>query len=80
MDHPLFACNDNIKAAVSYVDGDQNSVRDVSGHGTHVTSLLLDYAPEADIYVMKIADNDPVPSTNIAVVCPTRQSPCSILE
>ncbi|UNI24639.1 hypothetical protein JDV02_010372 [Purpureocillium takamizusanense] len=67
LDHPVYSCNNRIKAAVSYVDGDRNNACDLSGHGTHVTSLLLDYAPEADIYVIKIANNDPVPSSNIAV-------------
>ncbi|KAM0290547.1 hypothetical protein ACHAO9_004905 [Fusarium lateritium] len=41
-------------------------VRDISGHGTHVTSLLCEYAPDADIYVVKIADGQPVSSSIIA--------------
>lgn len=32
---------------------------DASGHGTHVTGIILDFAPEAQVYVAKIAEHDP---------------------
>ncbi|KAF4968625.1 hypothetical protein FSARC_4000 [Fusarium sarcochroum] len=60
------AYEDRIKASVSYVGNNRKSVRDTSGHGTHVTSLLCEYAPDADIYIVKIAEYDPVSSSIIA--------------
>ncbi|KAM0201902.1 hypothetical protein ACHAPA_005436 [Fusarium lateritium] len=66
-DHADFhACDERIKALVSYVGTNTRDVRDTSGHGTHVTSLLCEYAPDADIYVVKIADSQPVSSSIIA--------------
>ncbi|KAM0555886.1 hypothetical protein ACHAPJ_006288 [Fusarium lateritium] len=66
-DHLDFdACEDRIKASISYVGNKRKDVRDTSGHGTHVTSLLCGYAPDADIYIVKIAEYDPVSSSVIA--------------
>ncbi|KAK4102094.1 subtilisin-like protein [Parathielavia hyrcaniae] len=39
---------------------------DTCGHGTHVTGLLLDMAPDCDVYVAQVADNDLVPPHQIA--------------
>ncbi|CEI60255.1 unnamed protein product [Fusarium venenatum] len=60
------AYEDRIKASVSYVGNDRKNVRDTSGHGTHVTTLLCEYAPDADIYIMKIAEYDPVSPSMVA--------------
>ena len=37
---------------------------DVTGHGTHLTSLILNVAPWADVYIARIVDND-VPEEDI---------------
>ncbi|KFY52592.1 hypothetical protein V496_08343 [Pseudogymnoascus sp. VKM F-4515 (FW-2607)] len=44
----------------SFVTGDKNPTEpsDLVGHGTHVAGLLLQVAPNADIYVAKISDKD----------------------
>ncbi|KAJ0108959.1 Intracellular serine protease [Diaporthe amygdali] len=59
--HPdIQACNENIKAKYNCLNERLDSnVHDLDGHGTFVTSLLLDYAPNADIYIVKIADRKP---------------------
>lgn len=43
-----------IQARKSFVD-DEEDVQDLCGHGTHVAGLALQAAPEALIYVAKIA-------------------------
>ncbi|CAH0058630.1 unnamed protein product [Clonostachys solani] len=54
---------DPIKECKSFV---QDQVKDKTGHGTHVACLLLEFAPDADIYIGKIsttmefADHEPV--------------------
>ncbi|KAL1857089.1 hypothetical protein Daus18300_010432 [Diaporthe australafricana] len=40
----------------------QGPFDDESGHGTHIAGLLLDMAPDSDLYIAKIAENNP--STN----------------
>ena len=35
-------------------DGNRNSWRDDVGHGTHSTSLLLNFVPDAEIYVARV--------------------------
>jgi hypothetical protein len=37
---------------------DRHQVHDASGHGTHVAALLLKTAPEADVYIGRIADQN----------------------
>jgi subtilisin family serine protease len=44
-----------IKAAKSFVNTN-SSTEDTFGHGTHVAKLLLDVAPEAELYVAKVAE------------------------
>lgn len=38
----------------SWVGSDHEDIRDDDGHGTFVTTLLLKYAPWADIYICKV--------------------------
>lgn len=71
--HPdIKAREERIKDIRSWVNG-LNGERDPkagdsSGHGTHVTSLLLDVAPDSDIYVARIAEHDPESPDQIAKV------------
>lgn len=46
----------------------KNKVPDRNGHGTHTSGLLLDYAPDAELYIAKIADNKPSDPRLIAKV------------
>jgi len=71
LNHPdIRACTDIIKAKLNWLrDGANTTVPDLDGHGTFVTSLLLDYAPDADIYIAKIANREPANPRIIAKVC-----------
>ncbi|OIW32350.1 pfs domain-containing protein [Coniochaeta ligniaria NRRL 30616] len=68
LNHPdMQACADNIKAKHNWLRKDSKAtVHDPDGHGTFVTGLLFDYAPDADIYVAKIADRKPASPRVIA--------------
>lgn len=69
---------DNIKAKHNWLrEGGGTTVHDLDGHGTFVTALLLDYAPDAEIYVAKIADRKPASPRVIAKVL-SPSSPPSI--
>ena len=46
--------------------GSPENVTDNYGHGTHVTRLLLQMAPAAEIYVAKITDNKNVNPENMS--------------
>jgi len=71
--HPdIKAREERIKDVRSWVDGldgkqDRNA-GDSCGHGTHVTSLLLDFAPDSDVYVARIAKDQPESPGQIAKV------------
>jgi subtilisin family serine protease len=57
-----------IKALESFVKDDK-STEDSVGHGTHVAALLLNVAPDAQVYVAKVAQDENIPSDhNIAEV------------
>jgi hypothetical protein len=57
-DEALLAFKKRIKGRKSWVDdaddGDDN-ITDEFGHGTHTTALLCSIAPEADIYIARVA-------------------------
>lgn len=66
------ACEKRIKDIRSWVNGlngkqDRNA-GDASGHGTHITCLLLDVAPDTDVYVARIAEHHPESPDQIAKV------------
>ncbi|KAJ6443903.1 peptidyl-prolyl cis-trans isomerase ppi1 [Purpureocillium lavendulum] len=66
-DHLDFqTCDGRLKGMASYVDQEGGRCSNAIGHGTHTASLVLNYAPSADIYIVKIAENGPVPSSTIA--------------
>jgi len=47
----------------SFVTGD-SSIEDSAGHGTHVTSLILDVAPNSEVHVARIAQEMEIPYTH----------------
>jgi hypothetical protein len=47
---------DPIKKCKSFVKEDK-TIRDTCGHGTHLALLLLQYAPDADLYIAKVSSN-----------------------
>lgn len=56
-DHVFFeALEDNIKGKKNCYNETQKNVPDTHGHGTFTASLILEYAPDASLYVIKIAD------------------------
>jgi subtilisin family serine protease len=57
-----------IQVARSFVNND-DSPEDSFGHGTHVTKLILDVAPDAELYIAKVAKEGNIPPDhNIAKV------------
>ena len=70
MTHPTIKANqDRIKDVRSWLPLSRTNVGgDLSGHGTHVTALLLDVAPDCDVYIAQIADLHPISPDQIAKV------------
>lgn len=70
-EHPeIWACRDNIKDSHNWLpEGPENVAQDLTGHGTFVTGLLLDCAPDADIYIAKVANKKLATPRIIAEVC-----------
>ncbi|KAF4962443.1 hypothetical protein FSARC_9472 [Fusarium sarcochroum] len=68
-DHTLLEPREeNLKGKKNFYNTSQKNVPDTNGHGTFAASLILDYAPDAALYVMKIADKDNArPNANIVV-------------
>lgn len=68
--HPdMEARIDNIKDKFNWVNQRfKNLVHDRNGHGTFTAGLILDYMPDAELYIAKIADNKPSNPTVIAEV------------
>lgn len=56
-DHYAFeAREESIKGRRNFYNESQKNVPDNNGHGTFTASLILDYAPDAALYIAKIAD------------------------
>lgn len=74
LEHPdMEACEGRIKSVRSWVDGkngeeEDSAGGDESGHGTHTTGIILDVAPDADIYVARVALTGPSYPSQIAKV------------
>ena len=69
--HPYVEARiEKIKARYNWMaktDGDKQRVSDNHGHGTFTASLILEYTPDAELYIAKItADNRPAPPEIIA--------------
>jgi subtilisin family serine protease len=48
------------KSMQSFVE-DDGSIKDECGHGTHIAALLSRVAPQAEIYIAKVAQNQEIP-------------------
>lgn len=60
---------DNIKGKCNWTNQRfKNLVQDKNGHGTFTAGLILDYMPDAELYIAKIADNKPSSPAMIAEV------------
>ncbi len=68
VNHPLIRIyEERIREVKSWLPADrETNGGDVCGHGTHVTGLLLDMAPDCDVYVAQIADTKPLSPDQIA--------------
>ncbi|KAK4208244.1 major intracellular serine protease [Rhypophila decipiens] len=64
LNHPDIADrHKGIRSKYNLLDeGRPKAVHDRIGHGTFVTSVLLDYAPDSHVHVAKIADSNTPPS------------------
>lgn len=64
--HDAFEAREEaIKARLNFYNESQRSIPDLNGHGTFTASLILDYAPDAELYIIKIADLNIRPSAAI---------------
>lgn len=58
-DHSVFCAHNDITKKINFYNLNKRAdVKDTHGHGTFVTSLVLDYSPDADVHVIKISDRD----------------------
>jgi subtilisin family serine protease len=53
-----------IKACRGFVN-DPDDHKDFHGHGTHVTRLLLEMAPSAELYIAKVSDSRSINATDL---------------
>lgn len=69
--HPDFEAQEGrIQGEKSFISDcrREDDVFDRCGHGTHVAGLLLDFAPDAELYIAKISDLEPAKPAKIAEV------------
>lgn len=80
--HPDYeAQEERIQGVKSFIPDcrQRDGIFDRCGHGTHVAGLLLDFAPDAELYIAKISDSEPAKPTTVAeVYLPLNQKKFSI--
>lgn len=65
-DHELiFGRSDSIKGKRNCYNESHGNVKDLNGHGTFAASLILDYAPDVDLYILKVSDENARPDAKI---------------
>ncbi|QGA21462.1 hypothetical protein EYB26_009173 [Talaromyces marneffei] len=66
--HPdIDACTEQIKGQYNWTNEKfPKHVDDHNGHGTFTAGLLLEYLPDAELYIAKISDGNPCSPENIA--------------
>ncbi|KUL84150.1 hypothetical protein ZTR_07186 [Talaromyces verruculosus] len=66
--HPdIDACIEQIKGQYNWTNEKfPKHVEDHNGHGTFTAGLLLEYVPDAELYIAKISDGNPCSPGNIA--------------
>ncbi|KAK1842039.1 pfs domain-containing protein [Colletotrichum chrysophilum] len=65
-DHVLLEAHRDIKGKHNFYDTSRKRrVTDTTGHGTFAANLILDYAPDADLYVIKVADDNTLPDAEV---------------
>ena len=57
----------NLKGGHNLCEGSQENILDQNGHGTFAASLILDYAPDVELYIIKIADKNALPDAKVIV-------------
>ncbi|KAL1871948.1 hypothetical protein Daus18300_004584 [Diaporthe australafricana] len=60
--------DDRLRAEKTFKDNGGTDTNDEHGHGTHMMELILHVAPEADIYVAKIADARFIPEKDFHLI------------
>lgn len=58
----------NIKGKHNWANQKARHVHDRNGHGTFAAGLILDFAPDAELYIVKIADDQPCSPATVAEV------------
>lgn len=59
------AREENIKGKHNLYDAPRKTVRDDNGHGTFAASLILDYARDAELYVIKITGTNTISDAHV---------------
>lgn len=68
-----------IKDCRGFLD-DPNDITDEHGHGTHVTRLILELAPSAEVYVAKVSNSLKIASNKLGSISKVSLSFCLSLH
>jgi subtilisin family serine protease len=64
--HPFIKAaikHNRIKRVESFVEGVKGT-HDSHGHGTHIAALLLEIAPDSQLYIAKVAEGGKIPANH----------------